>query len=88
MPATQPKPTAASPKPKSPSASRVLISTPTVLHEALTVLAAENKTRGKRSGVSYSGLLQQLGRRYAMQPDKLLALRRAGFKKIDELLAL
>lgn len=76
-------------KPTSPAnVQRVLITTPPVLREALTVLAAENKTRQKRTGVSYSGLLAQLGKKYATQPDKILALRRAGFKKLDELLAL
>jgi len=72
---------------KSYARNKALIYMHPTLRESLAILAAENGFQ-RRKGKNLSALLTLLGLKYARQPGKLLALRRAGFKRIDELLAL
>jgi hypothetical protein len=78
----------ASPRPKSPYANnKALVYTSPILHEALKVLAADNLSKRKKGG-NYSALVTQLGIKYATQPQNLARLRGAGFRKLEQLLAL
>lgn len=87
MPKAQPIPTLPRQPKDKYAANRTLIYISPVLREALTVLGADNKARRKKGG-NVSALITHLGKRYAMQPASILALRRAGFKQLDELLSL
>lgn len=75
-------------KPKNPySKNKTLVYVPEVLKEALSVLAADNKSKRKK-GDNFSALTAHLGLKYATQPEKMIALRQAGFRRLEELLAL
>lgn len=59
---------------------------PEVQHEALKVLSALNKAKGKDGG-DVSKLLGKLAAQYARKPENLTALRAAGFKQVEELIS-